>query len=43
MVSNTRITEIRRELRKRNMGKKRKAQMKNKGTTPKFSIHPDKK
>jgi len=43
MVSNTKITEVRREIRKKNMGKKRKAAMKNKGTTPKFNIHPEKK
>ena len=43
MVSNTRITKNRRANRKKNMGKKRKAANENKGTTPKFAIHPDKK
>jgi hypothetical protein len=43
MVSNTKITEIRRANKRKNMGKRRKAQDRNKGTTPKFAIHPAKK
>ncbi|MFW5887200.1 MAG: hypothetical protein ACOCUH_00195 [Bacteriovoracia bacterium] len=43
MASNTRITKTRRALKQRKAGAKRKAQNRNKGTTPKFAIHPDKK
>lgn len=43
MVSNTRISKIKRANKKKKMGQKRKAKNNNKGTTPKFSIHPDKK
>jgi hypothetical protein len=39
MVSRTCVTENRRARKKKNMGAKRKAEMKNKGTTPKFPIH----
>ena len=40
MVSRTRVTQNRRDNKQSKMGKKRKAQDRNKGTTPKFSIHP---
>ncbi|MDD0853706.1 hypothetical protein HBN50_11400 [Halobacteriovorax sp. GB3] len=42
MVSLTRITRNKRSARKKKMGAKRKAANRNKGTTPKFAIHPDK-
>jgi hypothetical protein len=42
MVSRTRVTRNRRANKKSKMGKKRKALNNNKGTTPKFSIHPEK-
>ena len=40
MVSRTRVTKNKRANRKSKMGKRRKAENRNKGTTPKFSIHP---
>ncbi|RLA60262.1 MAG: hypothetical protein DRQ89_13060 [Epsilonproteobacteria bacterium] len=43
MVSNTKVLKNRRRNKKKNMGKERKAANKNKGTTPKFAIHEDKK
>jgi len=43
MVSNTAVTRNKRENKKSKAGKKRKAENNNKGTTPKFSIHPEKK
>lgn len=43
MVSNTAVTRNKRENKKIKSGKKRKAANNNKGTTPKFSIHPEKK
>ena len=43
MVSNTAVTKTKRENKKNKAGKKRKALNNNKGTTPKFSIHPEKK
>lgn len=42
MASRTMQTRCRRRLKLKKMGKKRKAANRNKGTTPKFSIHPDK-
>jgi hypothetical protein len=39
MVSKTAVTRNRRKNKKAKMGKERKARNKNKGTTPKFSIH----
>ena len=39
MVSKTKATKTRRANRRKNMGVKRKAANKNKGTTPKFAIH----
>tara|TARA_Y100001954_G_scaffold47369_1_gene49639 strand:- start:4433 stop:4576 length:144 start_codon:yes stop_codon:yes gene_type:complete len=42
MVSNTAVTRNRRRNKLKKMGSKRKAENKNKGTTPKFSIHLDK-
>lgn len=41
MVSNTRITKIKRANKKKKMGTRRKAANRNKGTTPKFKIHLD--
>ncbi len=41
MVSNTRVTRNKRERKKTKMGTRRKAQNRNKGTTPKFKIHLD--
>ena len=43
MVSNTAVTRNKRENKKAKAGKKRKAANNNKGTTPKFSVHPEKK
>ena len=43
MVSNTAVTRNRRRNKLKKMGAKRKAENRNKGTTPKFSIHPEKK
>ena len=43
MVSNTGSTRIKRENKKAKSGKKRKANNRNKGTTPKFSVHVEKK
>jgi len=42
MASNTMQTRCRRNLRKKNAGKKRKNKIENKGSTPKFAIHKDK-
>ena len=42
MVSRTRVTRNRRAARAKQAGKKRKAQNRNKGSTPAFSIHPGK-
>jgi hypothetical protein len=39
MVSRTCVTTNRRLRKKKNAGAKRKAENKNKGTTPKFAIH----
>ena len=39
MASLTQKTKFRRNLRKKNAGKKRKAQARNHGTTPAFAIH----
>ncbi len=39
MASNTTITRFRRKLRKKNMGKVRKAALRADGTTPVFPIH----
>lgn len=42
MASNTKQTEMRRKRKRSNMGNKtRKRQMRNKGSTPKFSIQPE--
>ena len=43
MVSRTKVTENRRRNKKVKSGKVRKAHNKNKGTTPKFAIHEEKK
>ncbi len=43
MVSRTRVTQNRRDNKKAKCGKRRKAENNNKGTTPKFAIHLDKK
>jgi hypothetical protein len=43
MVSNTKVLKNKRRNKKKNTGKERKAANKNKGTTPKFAIHEDKK
>ncbi len=42
MVSRTRVTRNRRDNKKTKMGKRRKAENNNKGTTPKFAIHLEK-
>jgi hypothetical protein len=42
MVSRTRVTKNKRANKKKNSGAKRKAADRNKGTTPKFAIHPAK-
>jgi len=42
MVSKTAVTESKRKNKKSKTGKKRKAKNRNKGTTPKFSIHEEK-
>jgi hypothetical protein len=39
MASKTAVTEYRREIRRKNAGRKRKAQLRNKGTTPAFPVH----
>ena len=39
MVSRTCVTENRRLRKKKNAGRARKNELKNKGTTPKFAIH----
>ncbi|AYF44104.1 MULTISPECIES: hypothetical protein [Halobacteriovorax] len=41
MVSRTRVTRNKRNAKKTKMGARRKAQNRNKGTTPKFKIHLD--
>jgi len=41
MVSRTKVTETRRANKTKNSGAKRKAQNRNKGTTPKFEIHTE--
>lgn len=42
MASKTNQSWVRRELRRANAGKARKAALRNKGTTPAFSVHtPD--
>ena len=43
MVSKTGVVKAIRSRKKTKAGKKRKAENNNKGTTPKFSIHPEKK
>ena len=43
MVSNTAMTRVKRSNKLKKAGKRRKAANNNKGTTPKFSIHPEKK
>jgi len=43
MVSNTAVTRLRRENKKVKSGARRKAKDRNKGTTPKFPIHEEKK
>ncbi len=43
MSSRTKVTETRRAINKKNAGAKRKKEDRNKGTTPKFPIHQDKK
>ena len=42
MVSNTAMTRVKRSNKLKKAGKRRKAANNNKGTTPKFSIHPEK-
>ena len=42
MASNTKQTKVIRKNKKKKMGAKRKAENRNKGTTPKFSVHPEK-
>jgi len=39
MASNTTETRFRRKLRRKKMGTKRKAKLRNQGTTPKFPVH----
>lgn len=39
MASKTAQTEFRRALRRKNAGSARKAQARNKGTTPAFAVH----
>jgi hypothetical protein len=39
MASKTAVTEVKRERRHRNMGRARKAALRNKGSTPPFPIH----
>jgi hypothetical protein len=39
MASNTAETEFKRHIRKKNMGRKRKAALRNHGTTPVFPVH----
>ena len=43
MASRTKVTETKRAIKKKNAGAKRKALNRNKGTTPKFAVHTDKK
>lgn len=43
MVSRTQVTKTRRANKRKKAGKKRKHDNINKGTTPKFDIHPEKK
>ncbi|MBT4792757.1 MAG: hypothetical protein HON90_14375 [Halobacteriovoraceae bacterium] len=42
MSSNTTQTRTKRRMKKKKSGAKRKHANENKGTTPKFAIHPDK-
>lgn len=42
MVSNTRISKIKRARKTQKAGQKRKAANRNHGTTPKFAIHVEK-
>jgi hypothetical protein len=42
MASKTHKLKIRRNIRKRNMGKERKRALRNKGSTPAFPIHKEK-
>lgn len=39
MASNTKQTTFRRALRRKNMGRARKARLRNHGTTPAFAVH----
>ncbi len=39
MASKTAVTEYRRQTRRKNAGRDRKAALRNKGTTPVFPIH----
>lgn len=39
MASITGITKVRRKIRRGKLGKKRKAEIRSKGSTPKFPIH----
>ena len=39
MASKTAVTELRREIRRKNAGRSRKAALRNKGTTPVFPVH----
>ena len=39
MASKTQVTWVKREIRHKNMGRKRKAALRNKGSTPAFPIH----
>jgi hypothetical protein len=41
MATLTKITKFRRKLRRKNMGKDRKAQMRIHGSTPKFPVHTE--
>lgn len=41
MASNTKQTRIIRKNKKKKVGTRRKAEDRNKGTTPKFAIHQD--
>lgn len=40
-MSKTKITEFKRQQRHKNMGRARKAALRNKGTTPSFPVHTD--
>lgn len=39
MASKTAVTWVRREIRRKNAGAKRKQQLRSKGTTPVFPVH----